>query len=225
MLTILWDNDGLLVDTEGMYFQACREVLGSVGIDLTLDQFREISLRRGESTFVFATDRGVLAKEVAQLRKQRDQRYSDLLETRSCVIDGVEDALRSLHGQVNMGVVTSAQREHFETIHEKSQLLQYIDFVLTREDYEKTKPHPEPYLPVATLSQSTHGVVDRLVHILALFPTVFDDTLQRTRTLGTLRRNRPTMPLESWTEQPSQRSNHRRSNPQTSRSLRSQGIR
>ena len=32
MLTVLWDNDGVLVDTEGMYFQACQEVLGSVGI-------------------------------------------------------------------------------------------------------------------------------------------------------------------------------------------------
>ena len=70
MFTILWDNDGVLVDTEGMYFQACREVLGSIGIDLTLAQFKEISLRRGESTFVLAADQDLSADEVAQLRKQ-----------------------------------------------------------------------------------------------------------------------------------------------------------
>jgi len=40
MLTVLWDNDGVLVDTEGLYFQACSQVLGSVGIDLTLDRFK-----------------------------------------------------------------------------------------------------------------------------------------------------------------------------------------
>ena len=72
---ILWDNDGVLVDTEGLYFQACKEVLGSIGIDLTLDQFKEISLRRGESTLVLATEQGVTADDVERLRKQRDRRY------------------------------------------------------------------------------------------------------------------------------------------------------
>lgn len=49
--TVLWDKDGVLVDTEGLYFQATRAVLATVGVELTLEQFREISLRRGESTF------------------------------------------------------------------------------------------------------------------------------------------------------------------------------
>lgn len=146
MFTILWDNDGVLVDTEGMYFQACREVLGSIGIDLTLAQFKEISLRRGESTFVLAADQDLSADEVAQLRKQRDQRYGDLLRTQPVVIDGVEDVLRSLYGRARMGIVTSSQRQHFEAIHETSGLTRYMDFTLTREDYVQSKPAPEPYL-------------------------------------------------------------------------------
>ena len=50
-----------------------------------------------------------------------------------------------------MGIVTSSRRLHFETIHEKSGLLPYMDFVLTREDYVESKPHPEPYLAAAAL--------------------------------------------------------------------------
>ena len=146
MLTVLWDNDGVLVDTEGLYFQACREVLGSVGIDLTLDQFKEISLRRGESTFVLATEQGVTADDVEHLREERDRLYVEAMKARSCVIDGAEEVLRVLHGQVRMGVVTSARRQHFDAAHEKSGLIQYMDFVLTREDYTQSKPHPEPYL-------------------------------------------------------------------------------
>ena len=34
----------------------------------------------------------------------------------------------------------------FEIIHEKRQVRQFMDFVLVREDYKLTKPHPEPYL-------------------------------------------------------------------------------
>ena len=146
MFTVLWDNDGVLVDTEGMYFQACREILATVGVDLTLDQFKEISLRRGESTFVLAADQAVSAEEVDRLRKKRDRLYVELLGSRTCVIDGAEKVLRSLHGQVRMGVVTGSQRQHFQAIHDRSGLIQYMDFVLTREDYTQSKPHPEPYL-------------------------------------------------------------------------------
>lgn len=146
MQTILWDNDGVLVDTEGLYFRATQEVLRTVGVPLTADQFKEISLRRGESTFVLAAEHGISDDEIARLRHQRDRRYAELLGSQSWAIEGAQDVLRSLHGQVRMGVVTSARKVHFETAHAQTGLRQYLDFVLTREDYERTKPHPEPYL-------------------------------------------------------------------------------
>ena len=42
--------------------------------------------------------------------------------------------------------MTTAKRVDFETIHEKRQITQFMDFVLDREDYTLAKPHPEPYL-------------------------------------------------------------------------------
>jgi HAD superfamily hydrolase (TIGR01509 family) len=146
MLTILWDNDGVLVDTEGLYFRATQDVLRTVGIHLTADQFKEISLRRGESTFVLAAERGISDGEIERLRAERDRRYAELLGSQSWAIDGADEVLRSLHGQVRMGVVTSARKVHFEAAHASTGLCQYLDFVLTREDYQQTKPHPEPYL-------------------------------------------------------------------------------
>jgi HAD superfamily hydrolase (TIGR01509 family) len=146
MGTVLWDNDGVLVDTEGLYFRATQTVLQTVGISLTPDQFKEISLRRGESTFKLAAEAGIGAVEIACLRANRDRIYAKYLAAESCVIDGVEEVLRSLHGQVRMGVVTSTRRTHFEITHAKSGLPKYLDFVITHEDYQHTKPHPDPYL-------------------------------------------------------------------------------
>ena len=146
MFTILWDNDGVLVDTEGLYFQATQTVLQEISIDLTVEQFKEISLRRGESTFALAVEHGIQAIEISRLRAERDRLYAELLGSQSWVIDGAEEVLRSLHGRVRMGVVTSSRKAHFDIAHAKSGLLPYLDFVLTREDYQYTKPHPEPYL-------------------------------------------------------------------------------
>lgn len=43
MFTILWDNDGVLVDTEGLYFRATQIVLARVEVPLTAQQFKAIS--------------------------------------------------------------------------------------------------------------------------------------------------------------------------------------
>ena len=107
MFTILWDNDGVLVDTEGLYFRATRIVLASVGVSLNIEQFQEISLRRGESTFQLAVERGIADERIADLRAQRDRIYAASLAAQPCVIDGAEETLAALHGRVRMGVVTA----------------------------------------------------------------------------------------------------------------------
>ena len=146
MFTVLWDNDGVLVDTEGLYFRACRNVLTEIGVELTVDVYREISLRQGQSTFRLAAEQGVDDHRLAQLRARRDDLYVDLLRARSPVIPGAEECLRSLYGKVRMGVVTSARRAHFELAHAWGGLLKYLDFAVTLEDYRRTKPHPDSYL-------------------------------------------------------------------------------
>ena len=143
---IFWDNDGVLVDTEGLYFQATREALASVGVDVTRDLFIEISLGQGKSLFDLAEERGVTAEAIDRLREERNGRYSELLRGDTQVLDGVEETLRQLQGRVSMGVVTGSRGDHFEIIHTSTDLLQYFDFVLTREDYGEAKPAPDSYL-------------------------------------------------------------------------------
>ncbi len=146
MFTVLWDNDGVLVDTEGLYFRATQTVLSTVGIHLTPEQFIDISLREGQSTFKLAAEQGIAAEKIIGLRAERDRIYAGYLQTEPCLIEGVEDALRSLHGRVRMGVVTSTRRQHFEITHARTGLTKYLDFVVALEDYGHTKPNPDPYL-------------------------------------------------------------------------------
>ena len=48
---LLWDNDGILVDTEPLYMGVTREIMAEVGVGLSIDEFREVSLERGQSCF------------------------------------------------------------------------------------------------------------------------------------------------------------------------------
>jgi HAD superfamily hydrolase (TIGR01509 family) len=144
---IFWDNDGVLVDTEALFFEANREVMAEQGVDLDPDTFAEWSLRRGQSIFDLVAGTTELEREA--LRAERNRRYEAVLRRGVRVFDGVERCLAGLHGRLPMGVVTSAYPEHFDIIHAQTNLLQYFEFVLKGGDYARHKPHPDPYLEAA----------------------------------------------------------------------------
>ncbi|GAB6097364.1 HAD family phosphatase [Desulfatiferula olefinivorans] len=144
---ILWDNDGVLVDTEKLFFRATRETLAEVGMDLSQEMFVEFSLVRGYGLAEYLTRGGLDAEGWETLRFRRNRRYAELLSgARNTLMDGTREALDALHGRYIMGIVTSSRREHFEIIHQSTGILSYVDFVITSDDCEQTKPHPEPYL-------------------------------------------------------------------------------
>ena len=143
---IFWDNDGILVDTERLYFRATQHVLTTVGIRLTKEQYVELFLVQGKGAWQLAADKGVSPSTIERLRHERNALYSRLLCQEPLVVDGVQGVLDALHGSYVMGIVTSAQPDHFALIHQRTGLLQYFHFVLTASDYTHSKPHPEPYL-------------------------------------------------------------------------------
>jgi HAD superfamily hydrolase (TIGR01509 family) len=149
---IFWDNDGVLVDTEHLYFQATRSVLASAGLPLTREQYIELFLRQGRGAWHLAEEAGVPPADVDRLRDERDILYSRLLSEGARAIDGVESLLADLHGRVIMGIVTSSKRDHFDLIHRRTGLLRYVDFVVASGDYARTKPHPDPYLKAIAIA-------------------------------------------------------------------------
>lgn len=143
---ILWDNDGILVDTEHLYCEATRQVFAGAGITLGDADYREMFLTGNMGAWQRLTAQGRPQAEIARIRDERNEIYSTLLRGRDHAIDGVREVLQSLHGRYAMGVVTSSRRDHFEIIHATTGMLTYFDFVLTREQYVNSKPDPEPYL-------------------------------------------------------------------------------
>ncbi|HTG81695.1 MAG TPA: HAD family phosphatase [Geobacteraceae bacterium] len=141
---IFWDNDGVLMETEHLYYQANAEALAQAGVVLTLEEFCRISLRQGESVLDRAAGRR-RGGDAAELRRVRDDIYYRMLGEEVRVIPGVQDTLARLHGRLPMAIVTSCRRVNFLQMHRASGLLGYFDFILTREDYGASKPDPEPY--------------------------------------------------------------------------------
>lgn len=141
--TILWDHDGVLVNTEPLYFRATAETLATAGVTLTLAQYQQFHLVESRGSWHLAGDVG--ADEIARLRAERIARYTELVTSGDVVVPGAIDLLHRLKRHYRMAVVTSSLRRPFDAIHRVSGLYDQIEFALTREDYRESKPDPEPY--------------------------------------------------------------------------------
>ncbi len=142
---ILFDHDGVLVDTESWYYKAGERALAEIGLTLDKDQYLR-DMNQGLGTWAQARAAGIDEQTISRQREVRNAYYQEYLRTEAIEIEGVVETLAELSRYVRMAVVTTAKRADFELIHEGRQIRQFMDFALVREDYKLTKPHPEPYL-------------------------------------------------------------------------------
>jgi len=142
---ILFDHDGVLVDTELWYYKAGERALADIGFTLNKDQYLR-DMNQGLGTWTQARVAGIDEQTINRQRAVRNDYYQEYLRTEAIEIAGVVETLAELSKYVRMAIVTTAKRADFDIIHEKRQISQFMDFVLVREDYRLAKPHPEPYL-------------------------------------------------------------------------------
>jgi len=142
---LLWDHDGVLVDTERWYFEATRAVLQRRQIDLSEQQYLDF-MAAGRSCWDLAREYRVPETRIDALRAARDALYQEFLQTKPIEIAGVSEVLAELAPRYRMAIITTARRRDFDLIHARRDLLDYFEFVLTIEDYARCKPHPDPYL-------------------------------------------------------------------------------
>ena len=143
---LFWDNDGILVDTERLYFQANEKVLSEMGFALSAEVFRQYWLLESKGLIAIGERLGWSEETIVRLRAKRDEIYSELLLSGNLTLPGVEETLQQLPSSVIQAIVTSSKRDHFESIHRRTKLLPYFQFILAEGDYARSKPEPDPYL-------------------------------------------------------------------------------
>ncbi|WP_373073533.1 HAD family hydrolase [Sulfurimonas sp.] len=143
---ILFDNDGVLIETEMWYFEASKRALKEFfNLELTFDRYMDI-MAKGQRAWVIAEEIGISEDEIIIAREKRDEYYQEYIKTKEIAIEGVIETLKSLSKNYKMGIVTTSRRVDFELAHADRGIVDFMEFVLCVEDYPNSKPHPDPYL-------------------------------------------------------------------------------
>jgi len=141
---ILFDNDGVLVETEVWYYEASKRALKEFfDVDIEFNDYMDM-MTAGKGVWVAALNATDAEKTIA--RNQRDVYYQEYLRTENIDIQNIHAILTQLQKKYKMGIVTTSRRVDFEIIHKNRGIIDFMEFVLCVEDYPRSKPHPDPYL-------------------------------------------------------------------------------
>ena len=141
---LLWDHDGVLVDTEKWYFAATQRALVTLGVEMDQRIYLDL-MADGRGYWEAAHRNGYTDEDIAQSRRLRDKIYQEYLTTQPIEMDGVTEVLSDLGQSHRMAIVTTARRADFELIHRSRSIRRHFEFVITADDCTEHKPSPQPY--------------------------------------------------------------------------------
>ncbi len=152
---ILFDHDGVLVDTEQWYYRATRDKLAELDVELPLQRYLALQVN-GATAWSEALHNGYSEAHINSKKAERNELYQHYLRHQDISIGGVAELLAELRSYCRLAIVTTAKQADFDLIHygvdgvitdnDQRGIVSQMDFVLTNKDYTHSKPHPEPYL-------------------------------------------------------------------------------
>ena len=160
---ILFDFDGVLVDSEPVHYACWTEILSEYGLHLDWEFYcREC---------IGVADREMLARLcgrheppipvehlIAQYPRKK-QMFRERMLAAGAVADGVPELLAHLRHDFRLAVVSSSGRTEVEPILSAAGILGHFDTTVCGHDVPNLKPAPDPYLEAARRLRVSRALV------------------------------------------------------------------
>lgn len=147
---ILWDLDGVIVNSMEFHYQAYREVLAPRGKDLSREEYLRALI--GLRNYVIL--RRVLGElsddEVTALAEQKEKAFRRLIAGNVQALPGAERLVRrAKEAGLLQAIVSSTPRANIEVMLQSLALWDRFEVIVGEEDATRGKPDPEGFLIAA----------------------------------------------------------------------------
>jgi len=151
ILAVAFDLDGLMFDTEALFFRVASEMVQARGKTFHIDIMRAMIGRQpSESGMALKTLAG-LDDDPEVLMAEATERFLALVDTAVQPTPGLIHLIDLLDRHaMPLAVATSSHRKYAERLLSRHDLIERFALILAREDVAKHKPDPEIYATVAS---------------------------------------------------------------------------
>lgn len=148
---VLFDFDGVVVNSEPLHFYAFHEVLKAEHIEITEDEYYRELIGfddRGGFRHVFEKrDRPLEPRTLLSLMARKSEVMMELIHQRRFqALPGVEEFVRGLWRTTPLAICSGALREEIEAMLEGVSLRDCFSVIVAAEDVTVGKPDPQGYV-------------------------------------------------------------------------------
>ncbi len=149
---VCFDLDGLMFNTEHVFYEAGGELLRRRGLEMTLDVMNVLIGRRPVESFQALVAYLKLDEKPEDLLAESREIFHAMLAVKLAPMPGLFELLDAIESAgLPKGVATSSPRFYLTDVLGQFALLPRFAITLTAEDVTHGKPHPEIYLKAAEL--------------------------------------------------------------------------
>ncbi len=149
-LGVIFDMDGVLVDSNEAHYVAFQKMAGQLGVPFTRDLWARSIGMHNNSIFPMWLGEGLEPARVQELAGQKEALYREIAAGILKPIPGVVDLVERLHrAGVPLAVGSSGPRLNVEFALRTIEVGQYFNAVVCGDDVKHGKPDPEIFLTAA----------------------------------------------------------------------------
>ena len=147
---VIWDLDGVIIDSADLHFQSWRETLAKHGISMDREQFEQGFGRRNDDIVTGIVKRPISPDEISAIGREKEAIYRQMVAGHARFFPGVLELMSSLkEGGFKQAVASSAPPDNLSLVIKEMKLEPFISATVDASQVSRGKPDPEVFLKAA----------------------------------------------------------------------------
>ena len=149
---VIFDMDGVLIDSEPAYLEMNRKMFADFGIEMDDDDYKALVGLPSVPMWAMLKKKYDLKNDISDFLIIEKKRMLEILDSDiiSAPIEGTTELLQTLiENNVKLSVASSSAKENIDFILSKLNLNRFFEFVISGEEVSNGKPAPDIFLKVS----------------------------------------------------------------------------
>lgn len=155
--TVIFDMDGVIVDTEPVHHYAFIQHFKQLNLEITPEVYAGFTGNSTKNIYEKLKVLYNLEHEIDFLVESKRNLFNDAFDRKEdlYLLEGVEELIKDLHKNgMQLILASSSANITIRRIFDRFGLHNYFTYIVSGEDFPKSKPHPAIFLKAAALANT-----------------------------------------------------------------------
>ncbi len=155
--TVIFDMDGVIVDTEPVHKHAYYQHFKLLGIEVSEEIFATFTGNSTKNVFEKIKDHFGVIEDTTTLVEKKRSLFNAAFDIKEdlFLLEGVENLIKQLHKNgIQLILASSSSKVTISRVFNRFNLHPYFSHIISGEDFQQSKPNPAIFLESVRLSNS-----------------------------------------------------------------------